>query len=277
MENLSTAGIVSADFDHGWKVGTEYTYLVRSRTLAGFSDRTEKQTGILMKALLRIQVKDPQTLVARVTKGQYAHVHMSMPQGWDSHISDQMLELLDLPIRGTPFEIKLKHGVIRDMIVERDLPTWEVNILKSIVSQLQVDSQGENVIKTKEMQVPTDAEPYGSFKVMEDSVSGKCEVLYDTAPLSSHVLQMKPELVPKPALKGNGQHIEITKTKNFDRCDQRVSYHFGLADNPHWQGDNNGKLFSVSKRFVREERFGDWSKIERRMKGALAVADVFHE
>ncbi|OAD61537.1 Vitellogenin, partial [Eufriesea mexicana] len=244
---LSTAGTVSADFDHGWKVGTEYTYLVRSRTLASLDEISDQHTGILMKALLTVQVKDSQTLAAKVSKGQYARVHMSLPLGWDTKISDLDLELLDLPIRGTPFEIKLKHGVIRDILVDRDLPTWEVNILKSIVSQLQVDSQGENVIKTKEIQVPTDNEPFGSYKVMEDSVGGKCEVLYDMAPLPVHMIHIKPELVPMPEMKGDGQHIDITKTKNFNRCDQRMAYHFGLIENPHWQdgSDTNGKLISM--------------------------------
>ena len=136
-------------------------------------------TGILMKALLTIQVKDPQMLTAKVSQSQYARVLKSLPEGWDTEISDQMLELRDMPLSGKPFNIKLKHGVIRDIIVDRTIPTWEVNILKSIISQLQVDSLGENAIRTSETQIPTDEYPYGMFRAMEDSVGGKCEVLYD--------------------------------------------------------------------------------------------------
>lgn len=201
-----------------------------------------------MKALLTVQVKDPQMLTAKVSHAQYARILKSLPEGWDTEISDQMLELRDMPFSGKPFGIKLKHGVIRDVIVDRTIPTWEVNILKSIVSQLQLDTLGENVIRTMEMQIPTDDEPYGMFRVMEDSVSGKCEVLYDITPLSEQVVQIQPELVPMPKLKGDGRHIDIRKSKNFDKCEQRMNYQFGITGNKQWEaGSNkNGKFFSVS-------------------------------
>ncbi|XP_076239410.1 vitellogenin [Calliopsis andreniformis] len=245
---LVFAGLVSADLQHGWKVGNEYTYLVRSRTLTSLDKISDQYTGILLKALLSVQVKDANTLGAKVWKGQYARIHKQLPSGWNSEISDQMLELRDLPISEKPFEIKIKHGVIRDLIVDRDVPTWEVNILKSIVSQLQVDTQGENAIKSSSIQVPNDDEPYGMFKAMEDSVGGKCEVFYDITPLPEYLLQSKPELVPMPELKGEGHHIDIMKTKNFSRCEQRIDYHFGISGHNNWEpGTNeNGKFLSKS-------------------------------
>ncbi|XP_017797232.1 PREDICTED: vitellogenin-like [Habropoda laboriosa] len=241
------AGIASADYNHGWKVGNEYTYLVRSRTLTSL-ELSDQYTGILIKALLTVHAKDQRTLTAKLSKCQYARVHNSLPEGWESHISDQMLDLQDLPLSGRPFEIRLKHGVIKEVLVERDIPTWEVNMLKSVISQLQVDSQGENVVKSKDVQVPNDQEPYGSFRVMEDSVGGKCEVLYDVTPLTDRELHMKPELVPVPQLKGDGQHIDIMKTKNFKKCDQRMNYHFGISGSNNWEpgSNDNGKFLSKS-------------------------------
>ncbi|XP_029035514.2 vitellogenin-like [Osmia bicornis bicornis] len=251
---LVLAGLVSADYEHGWKSGNEYTYLVRSRTLTSLDQLSKQYTGILMKGLLTVQAKDSNRLTAKLSKpsSQYARIHTDLPEGWESHISDQMLDLRELPISEKPFEIKLKHGVIVDLIVDKDVPTWEVNLLKSIISQLQVDTQGENIIKDvvkdPSIQIPDDNEPYGSFKSMEDTVSGKCEVHYDITPLAEHVIHMKPELVPKPELKGDGLHIDILKTKNFDRCDQRMNYHFGITAQTNWEpGSNkNGKFLSKS-------------------------------
>nr|ACU00433.1 vitellogenin [Bombus hypocrita] len=245
---LLLAGIVSADYDHGWHVNNEYIYLVRSRTLVSLNELSDQHTGILMKALLTIQVKDPQMLTAKVSQSQYARVLKSLPEGWDTEISDQMLELRDMPLSGKPFNIKLKHGVIRDIIVDRTIPTWEVNILKSIVSQLQVDSLGENAIRTSETQIPTDEYPYGMFRAMEDSVGGKCEVLYDIMPLPEPNLYVQPELVPVPDLKREGHYIDIRKSKNFNKCDQRMNYQFGITGNKYWEaGSNkNGKFFSQS-------------------------------
>lgn len=211
-------------------------------------DLSDVHTGILIKALLTVQAKDSNVLAAKVWNGQYARIQQSMPDGWETEISDQMLELRDLPISGKPFQIRMKHGLIRDLIVDRDVPTWEVNLLKSIVAQLQVDTQGNNAVRMNSVQVPTDDDPYASFKAMEDSVGGKCEVLYDIAPLSDFVIHRSPELVPMPTLKGDGHHMEIIKTKNFDNCDQRINYHFGTMANSRWEpGTNkNGKFFSVS-------------------------------
>ncbi|XP_043252525.1 vitellogenin-like [Colletes gigas] len=245
---LILAGTCSADFEHGWKIGNEYTYLVRSRTLTGLEKLSDQAAGILLKAHLTIQVRDGNTLVAKVSNCQYARIHKSLPGSWHSEISDQMLDLRELPISGQPFLIKVGHGIIRDLIVDRDVPTWELNILKSIVSQLQVDTQGENAIKKRDIQEPTDEEPFGIFRAMEDTVTGKCEVHYDIMPLSEHMIDLQPELVPMPDLKGNGMHIDIMKTRNFSRCDQRMGYHFGISGQNDWEpGSNlNGEFLSKS-------------------------------
>ncbi|XP_031845188.2 vitellogenin [Nomia melanderi] len=246
---LVLAGTVSADFDHGWKVGKEYSYLVRSRTMTGLDKLGDQYTGVLLKALLKVQVKDPHTLIAQLSRGQFANIHKELPDGWDMPISDQMLDLQELPITGKPFEIKVKRGVIRDLIVEKGIPSYEVNLLKSVVSQLQVDTLGENAIRTRSnVQVPNEEEPYGSFPVMEDSVAGKCEVRYDITPLPDPMIQLKPELVPMPELKGDGHHIDIMKTKNFSKCEQRVDYHLGITGSTNWEpGTNdNGEFLSKS-------------------------------
>lgn len=204
-------------------------------------------TGILIKAKLTVQAQSSDRLTAKVSNSQYARIHKELPNGWDSPISDQALELRSLPMSEKPFQIQLKHGVIRDVIVDRDVPTWEVNILKSIISQLQVDSQGENAIESNKIQAPTDDEPYGSFNSMEDSVGGKCLVLYDMTPLPEEVLHMNPQLAPMPHLKDDGQLIDITKTKNFDKCDQRMNYHFGISGRNDWEpgSNDNGDFLSV--------------------------------
>ncbi|KAG7213605.1 hypothetical protein KM043_002858 [Ampulex compressa] len=239
---------IAADYDHGWKAGNEYIFLVRGRTLTGLDQLEAQYTGILTKGLLTIQAKDPNTLRAKLSKGQYASIHKSLPEGWDTEIPDQQLELQEIPLSFKPFEIKLKHGVIRDLIVEKDVPTWEVNILKSVVSQLQIDTFGENAKRTTSTQVPVGDEPYAAFKAMEDSVAGKCEVQYDITPLPDYVLQDKPELVPRPELRGDGHHIDIMKTKNFSRCDQRMGYHFGITPQSNWQpgSNNNGRYLTKS-------------------------------
>lgn len=188
-----------------------------------------------MKGDLTVQVKSSDTLQAVVSKTQYAPVHKVLPKGWDSEITDH--EFDELPLTGKPFEIKLEHGVIRDVLVDQQVPTWEVNLLKSIVSQLQIDIQGRNM-EGNEYQVPNDNEPFGQFKVMEDSVGGKCEVHYHIGPLSEDILLKTPELVPLPNLLKDGRHLVITKNKSYNKCKQQMEYYSGIVDKMSWKSNN---------------------------------------
>ncbi|XP_071647177.1 vitellogenin-2-like [Temnothorax longispinosus] len=221
--------VATPDHDHAWEKGHEYQYLVQSRTLAGLDKLNEQYTGVQIKGLLTIQVKTPEILQAKLSNPQYSHIHNTLPNGPGTEISDQNLEYQPLPMSGKPFEIRLKHGVIRNLLVDRSIPTWELNILDSLVSQLQVDTQGENAIKSKSIQIPQNEHSHAMFSAMEDSVSGKCEVLYEITPvLNNSYPQERPDRVPFPELRGEyGQHFIVNKVKNYERCQQRKIYQNG--------------------------------------------------
>lgn len=55
------------------------------------------------------------------------------------------------------------------MIVDKSIPTWELNILKSIVSLLQVNVKAENVIKSRINLIPNSDLSLGIYKTMEVS------------------------------------------------------------------------------------------------------------
>lgn len=243
MMALSIVGSVVADHHHAWETGKEYHFLIRSRTLTALDNLARQFSGILMKGDVTVQAKSSDILQAVVSKTQYAPVHKLLPEGWDSEITN--LEFDELSLSGKPFEIKLHNGVIRNILIDQEVPTWEVNLLKSIVSQLQIDMQGENMRANRDTRIPDDNQPFGQFKVMEDSVGGKCEVDYHITPLSEDVLSKMPELVPLPNLREDGRHIEITKIKSYNRCEQRMAYHSGIFGKwMNWKSNN--KALSVS-------------------------------
>jgi len=224
--------------DHAWEANSEYQYLVRARTLTTMNRLNDQFTGILMKGLLTIQVKSPHSLQASLSKTQFARLHSVLPRGKDTEFPDHQLEYQELSLSGKPFEIHVKHGVIRNLLVEQGVPIWEVNILKSIVSQLQVDTQGENAKLRSGYQIPSDEEPFGMYKVMEDSVGGKCEVLYDIMPLLSS--NINSGLIPLPYLDEQTQYLEIIKTKNYSRCTQESDFHFGVDAKVNSKVGSNG-------------------------------------
>lgn len=210
-----------------WKSNTEYEYEVQGRTLAGLHEVADQYTGVLMQAKLNLQRRAEGLLVGRVSKAQYAQVHTVLPDGWDSDIPDSRLNYKSLPLSQKPFEVRLYNGTVQELIVERDISNWEANVIKSIVSQIQVDVQGENKIASR---YNRHGENDAMFQTMEDTVTGKCLTVYDINELPEYILQSKPELVPIPQLKADGDIIEVVKTMNYSECKERVAYHYGLHE-----------------------------------------------
>lgn len=243
-----------SDHEHAWDADNVYKYLIESETLTTMINSNQRTSGIAMKGVLDVHVQTPDRLQATIPKLQYVRVDEQVSQDFEPS-QRRNEEYHDVPISGKPFEITLKHGVIRDIKVEKDVPVWEVNLLKSVVGQLQVDTQGENRIKSKSDQIPDNEQvPFASYRVMEDSVGGNCEVHYSIAPMSRELLDSRPEMVPLPHLDENNNFIEIRKTKDYKKCKQQQGYHYSQPDWPiTWQRNTlrtssllNDKPISVS-------------------------------
>jgi len=230
-------GAVIADHQYAWETGNEYHFRIESRTLTVLDKLAKEYSGIFIKGHFTVQVISSDTLQAVVSETQYASMNITLSNIWDK-ITD--LEFQELSLSRKSFEIKLKNGVIQDVLVDQDVPTWEVNLLKSIVSQLQIDIQRENVIASTSTEMPNDNQPFGTFKVMEDSVGGKCEVLYNITSVSEYFPS-----VSLPHRKDN-LTFAITKTKNYTKCEQQMAYHSGITGKMNWKSKSNDNLLSVS-------------------------------
>lgn len=150
---------------------------------------------------------------------------------------------------GKPFAIKLERGVIKELIFDKDVPTWEVNIHKSALSQLQIDTQGENMISSRNNQPPADEGVSNAMlKTMEDSVGGNCEVLYDINPVPKTLADQRLQNLPGKDFKTEGDMFEIMKTKDFQNCEQRVAVHFGIPGRFDFEpgSTQNAEFLSVS-------------------------------
>ncbi|XP_011061918.1 PREDICTED: vitellogenin-2-like [Acromyrmex echinatior] len=217
------------DHEHAWEKENEYEYLLHSRTLAGLDKLKQQYTGLQMMAKLIVHVKSPQKLQMRLSNPQYAHLHTTLMDGPETELPDHMLEYRKIPMSGKPFEVTMKHGVIRDLLVNRDIPTWELNLLKSFVSLLQIDTQGENAVETRSAQIPVDENSPIIFTAVEDSIGGRCEVLYEILPLDSDAREIS-DRIPLPDLRGEGYHYDVKKMRNYEKCLQRQVYRRGLED-----------------------------------------------
>lgn len=222
---------------------------MRGRTLAALHQVADQYTGIALKAQLKCQPKGSDALICTIQNPQVADVHAELPGGWDSPLPEKKTNYQQFELSSKPFELKFKNGAIDDLVVEKSLPTWQVNMIKSIASQLQVDTKGENEMKSRYNQEPEGNKAFATYKAMEDTVTGECEVFYDISPLPEYVLQSKPELAPIPSLKGDGQIIDIVKTQNFSNCEQRMGYHSGITGGSDWEAGSSsmGDFLAVSR------------------------------
>lgn len=80
-------------------------------------------------------------------------------------------------------------------------------------------------------------------------MNGVYETVYDMSPLPEYIIQSRPELVPLPHLRGEGQFIEVQKTRNFSSAEHHVIYRYGASGHEGIRPGSNqmGNSVSVSK------------------------------
>ncbi|CAH0562015.1 unnamed protein product [Brassicogethes aeneus] len=229
-----------------WKDNTEYSYIVRGRTLASLNEVSNQYTGILLKAKLTIIPQSNGKLYAKISESQYGQIHSELANGWNTYIPDSQVGYKQLPLTEKYFEIVMEEGVIRDLIVSKEVSNWEANIIRSIVSQFQLDTNAKNLIPSHVNALPEGQQNNAVFKTMEDTINGQSETLYDIHALPEYVLQSKPWLAPKHELRGEGEVIEIVKSKNFTNSKQRPSFYYGLSGMDQWEPTTNqmGEFFT---------------------------------
>ncbi|XP_066255190.1 vitellogenin-like [Euwallacea similis] len=214
----------------GWKDNTEYIYAVKGRTLTALHEISDQYSGIFLKAKLHITAWSDTKLQAWLSDVQYAQIHTEMPDGWDSQLSESRLSYRPLEISNKHFNILTSGGMIKGLVVEQEMTNWEANLIKSIVSQLQLDLHGENVVQSPMNDLPTHDNLECLFKTMEETITGKTETSYEIHRLPEYWMLSQPWLAPQQQLKGHGQMYELIKTKNFTHSHEMPMYHFGLGE-----------------------------------------------
>lgn len=229
----------------GWNNQYHYVYEIRGRSLAGLNQISNEYSGIIFKAQLSVQPRSDGNLGAKISNAQYAKIHKELSEGWETYISDSQLNYQQLPLSSKPFQIGLYKGAIRNVMVDKQIKNWEANMIKSIVSQLQLDTKATNLIPSSINILTQKDSNTAVFKTMEETVTGVAETLYEIHPYPEYVLQSKPWVVPHKHLIEDGEVIEIVKNKNFTHSEQSPSYHVGFDGVIGYQpGNKIGKFLS---------------------------------
>nr|XP_023017897.1 vitellogenin-like [Leptinotarsa decemlineata] len=232
-------GITLASNTPGWKDNTEYVYKVRGRTLTAIEEISKHHSGIFLKATIRIQTRPDGKIQGVISEPEYSQIHSQLPECWKTHIPDSELTWKPLDLSGKPFQAELKYGVITDLIVSEDVPNWEANILKGIMSQFQLNTKEaiSESSQSKNRFEPT------VFSVMEDTITGNSDTLYEVKIKPRFMFESRPWEIRM--LQKDGDIIEIVKDKDFNNSIELPSYFYGFArlDNSNPATNQMGEFF----------------------------------
>lgn len=227
-----------------WRANTEYKYSVHTQTLTAIPNLKNQWVGFFTKADLTIRQLANDKLIGKLHNGQYSEFHDALANGPAQYKPDNELQYQPMEMNTKPFEIRMNNGIVHSIAVDKEMTNIELNRVKSILSQLQVDIQARNAIRSERNHLPhnNDAEDnqnQAMYKVMEPTVTGKCETNYDIARVPMQLAQHYPEVNSKVPL-GNGDIVyEVTKSKNYSNCEQSMGYHFGVSALNDWKPNTN--------------------------------------
>ncbi|KAJ6636083.1 Vitellogenin [Pseudolycoriella hygida] len=210
--------------DGAWKENTVYTYRLSAKTYKHLSQSNTDLIGVISRAYLSIRPQSADLLIGQITQAEYGKVTHKIAEetNWDNEkLENYRLE--------KPFAIHMDNGVIRSLSVDNSTSNYEINQLKVIVSQLQVDTNAQNHIGFSDNQLPRKDRDNAFYKTMEPLVTGNCETVYDISPIPDYVIQSHPELAPLPELKGADQFIQIAKSRTYDNCHETSGYLLDIA------------------------------------------------
>ena len=251
---------------YGWAPNTVHIYRFESQVLTGIPDiRNNQYSGLKVQAKvvieatddykLRIKMQSPRfitfngevsiTEAGRIIKngGYQANPKMNYPQDFRSFLEK-------------PFLVDLKRGMVTGFYVLPNEPETITNIKRSLLSQLQLDVSGSEMVDPNN--VGLNQAPHS---VMEESVGGKCQTMYNVVRMTTaRVMDLeraweKEEQDAQLHTSTGGRTVcdgrtyyEITKTKNLDNCQFRPVYqHVTGADlNGDVSKSHIGNLMAVN-------------------------------
>ncbi|XP_037042452.1 vitellogenin-like [Bradysia coprophila] len=201
------SGLVAVECQ--WKLNQEYNYKVFTKTLAASKDDT--WNGEVFQARLTLRPEPDGVWFGKLSRPQYAQVQTSRRRA-DSDLNN--LNYNDLPM-DQPFNIVLRNGVVRALLVNRKLNENQVNqlkfVVKAVMNQLQIDGNAQNRMDGDN----------AAYNVNELTMMGNCETVYEISPLPQYLAQSSRDLVPMPRLQRQEQFIDVVKSRDYSRCNQQ--------------------------------------------------------
>ncbi|XP_043239588.1 vitellogenin-1-like [Amphibalanus amphitrite] len=225
----------------GFQPKRQYTYLYEAKQASGIPGIQSQWSALGMKMKVTVQVPTAGNLffkLENVQQGELKNTYTQQPWRKSFSLPYSPVQQYQQELSKV-FKVELNGGVIRKIITSGEEPIWVVNIKKSIAQMFQLDMQKHQAIDVPSMVQPSgyqSGQQADFFRVMEESIGGECETLYETTPVLPQELKadmvQELTLLSQTSLPGikvpdfdSFHPFVVTKTKNYQNCKSR----------PNWQ------------------------------------------
>lgn len=218
----------------------EYRYDVETRTVASLSDSDDRRyVGIVTQTELRLCLaavdpdnRDHMQLIGQLIPRKSARIAQPM-QDWRTDRVQNFKDDSNNNFCEKPFRIAYKKGNIHRMIVNKScIGNVELNQLKGIMSQFQVNLRGANGQKLGPDRYTANNSSSKVFKRKEATVSGDCDTHYKVSWVPAQFLSRDWFPVPdSPVEQKNATFMKITKRKDYDKCERNLGFNYDAMAN----------------------------------------------
>lgn len=122
-------------------------------------------------------------LKAQIFDAKYSQIQTELKDGWKTYLPNAELSWNFLDLSAKPFQIEIHHGLVSNLTASKNISNWEANIIKSIISQFQINTETASNQELHENQKNS-----AVFITNEDTITGNFETLYKINPLPEHFL-----------------------------------------------------------------------------------------
>jgi len=234
---LAAASGLSGERGLRFESGKEFTFEYSGRLMTGFPALNSQYSGLGINATVSLIARTPTTLGMIVSQPKFVKINDvleptedNVPSTYDGtnwrrvklpqmmEVPEEFKRILSLPV---VVELDGQTGEVAKVTISKREPEWSVNLKKGIVSLFQVKMESgvnTNMIET------TGEQTY--WKVMEETVSGKCLSSYQVNELPEYIVRENPTLVPVPEACPTNKYFEVVRSVDFNNCQKQSSFSF---------------------------------------------------
>jgi len=217
--------------DSAFRPGREYQFFYNGQLTTGVPGASKQHSANRIQALATISIKSQNNVVLRLQNIRMGKMNRQIPNPRkimpfeafeDSPIEQHLKQKLEAPVK-----FSYINGMVRDVEFDSKEEPWSANVKRGVLNLLQVNLQQQRRIDSPEESGLTNARGSRAsageesldkptfFRVMEETLEGECETLYNVQQQPQH-------------RSSSQQVLNVTKSINFEKCNKRpqIKYNF---------------------------------------------------